>query len=122
MNRGLGLSILLLLLAVLLVGGDSLWVRKSIEKNEDALVDTGGDRVCTQAEIERVNAVFRKTRICLAVSVPEGYLNEYEEAIAALTASVKSEQEEAYVAAHAEARAALEQIKRSALFSVGQIF
>ena len=122
MNRGLALALLLLTLSIGIIALDVFFVNRELRENEELLSALATDEICTEDEILKVCDTYKSARTLLAVSVSEGYLNEYEEALAALSASVRSGETGAYVASRAEALAALAQIKRSALFSIGQIF
>lgn len=122
MNRGLTLALFLLIFAVALIGFDTFFVDKALKKNENLLVALNTDEICTEEEIEAVRHAYAKAQLLFSVSISKAYLNEYEEALAALSASVVTREADAYVTARAEALAALAQIKRSALCSVGQIF
>ncbi len=122
MNRGLTLALFLLIFAVALIGFDTFFVDKALKKNENLLVALNTDEICTEEEIEAVRHAYAKAQLLFSVSISNAYLNEYEEALAALSASVVTREADAYVTARAEALAALTQIKRSALCSVGQIF
>ena len=122
MNRGLFLSLIILGVVIALVCADTLLVSQALKESEDTLLGLDPESICTEEEAGEVSAVYKRARALLAVSVAEGYLNEYEEALAALTASARTKERSAYVAARTEALAALAQIKRSALISFGQIF
>ena len=122
MNRGLTLALFLLIFAVALIGFDPFFVDKALKKNENHLGALNTDEICTEEEIEAVRHAYAKAQLLFSVSISNAYLNEYEEALAALSASVVTREADAYVTARAEALAALAQIKRSALCSVGQIF
>ena len=122
MNRGLALALFLLTLSASVICLDVFFVGKGLRESEQLLSALDADEICAEEEIRDVYNVYNSRRTLLAVSVSEGYLNEYEEALAALAASVRSGESGAYVSARAEALAALAQIKRSALFSFGQIF
>lgn len=121
MNRGLALALLLLAFAVTLVGASTILVKDRLEENEAVLSSLDPKEPATDAEFSAVRRAYEDAWLLLSVSVPMGYLNEYEEALAALEASVLTGEEGSYAAARAEALAALTQIKRSALFSLGQI-
>ena len=121
MNRGLALALLLLAFVVVLVGADAILMKDAIDENEARLSALDETEVASQDELTRVLNAFERTRFLISVSVPLGHLNEYDEALAALSASVRTGESGAYVAARAEALAALAQIKRSALFSLEQI-
>ena len=121
MNRGLVLALLLLAFVIVLVGADAILMKDAINENEARLSALDETEVATQSEVSRVLDTFDRTRFLISVSVPLERLNEYDEALAALTASVLSGESGAYAAARAEAMAALTQIKRSALFSLEQI-
>lgn len=122
MNRGLTLSLIILGIVIAFVCSDTLLVRKALKESEDSLLGLDPETVCTHEEVEKVCGIYNRARLLFSVSIAEGYLNEYEEALAALTASVRTKEKDAYVPARAEAIAALAQIKRSALVSFGQIF
>ena len=122
MNRGLTLALFLLIFAVALVGFDTFFVDKALEKSERLLQALDTKEVCTEEEMVAVRQAYGKAQLLLSVSISKAYLNESEEALAALSASVVTREADAYVTARAEALAALAQIKRSALCSVGQIF
>ena len=121
MNRGLVLALLLLAFVIVLVGADAILMKDAINENEARLSALDETEVATQSEVSRVLDTFDRTRFLISVSVPLERLNEYDEALAVLTASVLSGESGAYAAARAEAMAALTQIKRSALFSLEQI-
>ena len=121
MNRGLTLALLLLAFIVVLVGADAMLMKDAIDENEAILTSLDEKEVATREELSRVLDTFADDRFLFSISVPEGYINEYDEALAALSASVVANEAGAYAAARAEALAALLQIKRSALFSFGQI-
>ena len=121
MNRGLTLAVLLLAFVAVLVGADAILMKDALNENEAILSSLDEKEVATQTEVAHVLHTFERTRFFFSVSVPQGYINEYEEAIAALSASVVAKEAGAYAAARAEALAALSQIKRSALFSLEQI-
>lgn len=121
MNRGLVLALLLLAFVIVLVGADAILMKDAINENEARLSALDETEVATQSEVSRVLDTFDRTRFLISVSVPLERLNEYDEALAALKASVLSGESGAYAAARAEAMAALTQIKRSALFSLEQI-
>ena len=121
MNRGLVLALLLLAFVIVLVGADAILMKDAINENEARLSALDETEVATQSEVLRVLDTFDRTRFLISVSVPLERLNEYDEALAALKASVLSGESGAYAAARAEAMAALTQIKRSALFSLEQI-
>ena len=122
MNRGLTLALIILGVVIALVCTDTLFVRKTLKESEDTLLGLNPETVCSEDALDTLCNVYKRTRTILAISVSEGYLNEYEEALAALAASVRTKENDAYVSARAEALAALAQIKRSALVSFGQIF
>ena len=122
MNRGLALALLLLTFSITIIALDVFFVGKGIKESEELLSALSADEICTEEALNGVCNIYKSRRTLLAVSVSEGYLNEYEEALAALSASVRSGETGTYVASRAEALAALAQIKRSALFSIGQIF
>ena len=121
MNRGLVLAVLLLAFVAVLVGADAILMKDAIEENEARLSALDEVEVAAREEVARVLDTFERTRFLFSVSVPTGYINEYDEALAALSASVSSKEAGSYAAARAEAVAALSQIKRSALFSFEQI-
>lgn len=121
MNRGLALALLLLAFAVTLVGASTILVKDRLEENEAVLSALDPKEPATKTEFSAVRRAYEDAWLILSVSVPMGYLNEYEEALASLEASVLTGEEGSYAAARAEALAALGQIKRSALFSLGQI-
>ena len=122
MNRGLALALILLGIAVSIVLVDTHYVKKEISESYVLLSALPAATVCEDEDAERLFEAYKRSRTLLAISVAEGYLNEYEEALAALSASVASKEVGNYAAAREEALAALRQIKRSALFSFGQIF
>ena len=121
MNPGLALALLLLPFVVVLVGADAILMKDAIDENEARLSALDETEVASQEELTHILNAFERTRFLISVSVPLGHLNEYDEALAALSASVRTGESDAYVAARAEALAALAQIKRSALFSLEQI-
>ena len=121
MNRGLALALLLLAFAITVVGASTILVKDQLEENETVLAALDPKEPSTSEEVAAVRAAFEGARFLFSVSVPLGYLNEYDEALSALEASVLTEEAGAYAAARAEAIAALGQIKRTALFSLEQI-
>jgi len=111
----------LLAFIITLVGAGTILVKERLEDNEAILTALDPTELSSEAEIAAVRSVFEGSRFLFSLSVPLGYLNEYEEALASLGASVLTKEASAYAAARAEAIAALLQIKRSALFSLEQI-
>ena len=122
MNRGLALALLLLAFVVVLVGADTVFVQESIEENESLLGALDPKEPSTLTEVTRIRHAYEEARVLFSVSVPLSLLNEYEEALSALEAAAISGEGGNYAAARAEAITALAQIKRSASFSIGQIF
>ena len=112
---------MLLAFAAVLAGSDAILMKDAIEENEARLTALNETEVATCEEVARVLDTFERTRFLFSVSVPTGYINEYDEALAALFASAHAKEVGAYAAARAEAMTALLQIKRSALFSLEQI-
>ena len=122
MNRGLALALLLLAFTITLVGASTILVKDRVAENETLLSALDPKEPATETDFSAVRRAYEDARFVFSISVPLGYLNEYEEALAALEASVFSREAGNYAAARAEAIAALKQIERSALFSLGQIF
>ncbi len=122
MNRGLAIALLLLAFIITLVGAGTILIKDRLKDNEVVLIALDPKEPSSDAEIAAVCRAFEDSRFLFSLSVPLDYLNEYEEALASLKASVLTKEEGAYAAARAEAIAALGQIKRSALFSKEQIF
>ena len=122
MNRSLTLALILLIITLSFAGVDTVLVHHRLAQNDAAIESLDPKDICSEAQVDEICRIYGNTRLLLAVSVTEGYLNEYEEALAALTAAVRTGKADAYVAARAEAIAALAQIKRSASVSFGQIF
>lgn len=122
MNRGLALALLLLAFVVVLVGADTVFVQESIKENEALLTALDPKEPSTLAEVTPIRRAYEESRILFSVSVPLSLLNEYEEALSALEAAAISGEGGNYAAARAEAITVLAQIKRSASFSIGQIF
>ncbi|MBQ9735509.1 MAG: hypothetical protein IJV96_01825 [Clostridia bacterium] len=116
MNRGLTLSLLLLVILVTLIVTGAVFGTRAAE-SEEALLSAAS----TQEESEALAALcerFEKHRLLYASLVPLRFVVEYENALWALR-TAKSE--EGYADAHTRARHALLQIKRSARFDFEQI-
>lgn len=122
MNRGLVLALLLLAFVVVLVGADTVFIQESIKENESLLTALDPKEPSSLAEVAPIRRAYEEARVLFSVSVPLSLLNEYEEALSALEAAAISGEGGNYAAARAEAITALAQIKRSASFSIGQIF
>ena len=122
MNRGLALALLLLAFVVVLVGADTVFIQESIEENESLLTALDPKEPSSHAEVAPNRRAYEEARVRFSVSVPLSHLNEYEEALSALESAAISGEGGNYAAARAEAITALAQIKRSASFSIGQIF
>ena len=122
MNRGLALALILLSFVVTLVGANTIFIRESIEESEMLLTALDPKEPSEIEALLPVRRAYEDARLLFSVSVPLSLLNKYEEALSALEASALSGEGGNYAAARAEALTALTQIKRSALFSLGQIF
>lgn len=122
MNRGLILGLLLLAFVVTLVSADALLLSEVIEESETALAVLDPVTPPTFEKVVALCTAYERHRFFFSISVPLGLLNEYEEALASLSAGVQAGEAGAYATARTQAMTALSQIKRSALFSPEQIF
>ena len=116
MNKGLFLSLILLLtLIAFIITGALLGTRAA--ETEEALLSAAG----THSDEDALTALFRafdEHRLLYASLVPLRFVTEYENALWALRAA---KSEESYADAHARACHALAQIKKSARFNIEQI-
>ena len=122
MNRGLALALIILAFAVTLIGADTILLSEAITESEEALTSCLTDGSPAPEGIGALRRVFEDSRLLFSVSLPVECISEYERSLTALESAAASGNEEAIAAAHADAALALAQIKRSALFSLGQIF
>jgi hypothetical protein len=122
MNRGLALALLILAFALTLVGADVILLSDAVAENEAPLAVCAESTPASSEEVAAVRRAFEKNRFLFSVSVPLAYISEYEEALAQMEASILTRDESSFACARAAASQALSQIKRSALFSLGQIF
>ena len=122
MNRCLIIALLLFAFVVTLIGADTILVSEAIGESEEALYALDEQEPPAFSAVSDIHASYIQNRLLLSVSIPIGYLNEYEEALASLCAATRAGESGAYATARAQAITALSQIKRSALFSIEQIF
>ena len=122
MNRGLILALLLLAFVITFIGADTILISEAITESATALEALDPLTPPTPSSVSEIRYAYDEHRLLLSLSIPHGYLNEYEEALASLCAATMAGEAEAYATARAQAITALSQIKRSALFSVEQIF
>ena len=122
MNRGLALALLILAFALTLVGADVILLSDAVAENEAPLAACAESTPASPEEVAALRRAFEDNRFLFSVSVPLAYISEYEEALAEMEASVLTRDESSFASARAAASQALLQIKRSALFSLGQIF
>lgn len=122
MNRGLTIALLLFAFVITLIGADTILLSQAIGESEDALTALDATDPPAFSVIGDIQAAYAENRVLLSVSVPLGYLNEYEEALASLSAATLTGDEDSYACARAQAITALLQMKRSVLFSIEQIF
>jgi hypothetical protein len=116
MNKGLFLSLILLLVLIALIITGALLGTRAAEL-EEALLSEAGTRGDEDA-LSLLFQTFDGHRLLYASLVPLRFVTEYENALWALRAA---KSEESYADAHARARHALAQIKKSARFDVEQI-
>ena len=90
MNRGLALALLLLAFTITLVGASTILVKDRVAENEALLSALDPKEPATETDFSAVRLAYEDARFVFSISVPLGYLNEYEEALAALEASVFS--------------------------------
>ena len=122
MNRGLALSLLLLAFLFVLIGANAFMIGEAIAENEAVLASFEGEKDLSPEGAAAAILTFERHRFLFSVSIPLSYLQKYEEALYTLEAAALAGDEEGYAGAHAEARLALNQMKKSALFSPEQIF
>ena len=122
MNRGLALALILLAFIVTLIGADTVLLSDAISENESSLSACKEELPASPDKVAALKHALEENRFLFSVSLPLSYISEYEEALAALEAAAALQDKNAFAAAHAEASQALAQMKRSALFSFGQIF
>lgn len=122
MNRGLALALLILAFALTVVGADAMLLSDAISENEAPLAVCTETPLATPEEVAAVRHALEENRLLFSVSVPLAYISEYEEALAEMEAAAITKDGNTFATARAAASQALSQIKRSALFSLGQIF
>ena len=116
MNKGLFLSLLLLAVFVALIITGALFGTRAAEAEEVLLSEAG--TLSNEEALSALLRTFDEHRLLYASLVPLRFVTEYENALWALRAA---KSEESYADAHARARHALAQIKKSARFDIEQI-
>ncbi len=122
MNRGLAIALILLALVITLVCANAAMVADAVAENTAVIEEMNEAEPPTLSELSRARAVFEGSRFLLSVSVPLGFLEEYERSLRYMESAIMTKNRSYYVKSRLDALAALEQIKRSAIFSSDQLF
>ena len=122
MNRGLALALLILAFAVALIGADTVMISEAVDELSASLALCEGDKIAPPEKVALVRHAFEENRFLFSVSVPLAQIEKCEDALCAMEVALFTKDESAFASARAEAVLAIEQIKRSALFSFEQIF
>ena len=121
MNRGLALALLILAFTVTLIGADTILVSEAIDDIATPLSECEACESAAQ-KVAAVRYAFEKNRFLLTLSLPAERIDDYEAALCELEAATLTQDSDGFAAAHKETALALTQMKRSALFSLEQIF
>lgn len=122
MNRGLALALLILAFTVTLIGADTILVSEAIDEIAAPLSECEACESEISQKVAAVRYAFEENRFLLSLSLPSDRIDEYEAALCELEAASATEDGDGFASAHKETSFALMQMKRSALFSLEQIF
>ena len=122
MNKGLAIALILLTLVVTLLCANTALVVDAVAENTAVIKALNETHPPSVSELSHARAVFEESRFLLSISVPLGYLDEYERNLRYMESAILTQNEGHYAQARMGALTALEQIKKATVFSPEQLF